>query len=103
MRLRKENNMAEILKFPGFIIPRDDRSTTLKDGKRYKSMKALISDLNQDDLRRTYEWRIRWYIGLRGWQSGPEDRHAAGILDSRARMLRQALYGDTPRRYGDAA
>jgi len=92
-----------IIKFPGFIIPRDDRSTTLKDGKRYKSMKALIADLDTSDLRRTYEWRIRWYMRLRGWQSGPEDRQAAGILDPRARMLRQALFGVAQRQHGDAA
>jgi hypothetical protein len=82
--------MSEILKFPGFIIA-DDRNTIIKDGKRYKNTKAMIADLSQQELRQCYEWRIRCYIRLRGWESGPEDRHAAGVLDYRARVMRYAL------------
>jgi hypothetical protein len=81
-----------VIRFPGFIIL-SDRKTILKDGKRYENTKAMIADLSHQDCKRTYEWRIRCYMRLRGWQSGPEDRHAASVLDSRARMLRDALQG----------
>ena len=47
-----------ILRFPGFIITKD-RYTIIKDGKRYKSTKALIADLSYEDCKRTYEWRLR--------------------------------------------
>ena len=40
---RKQPMNDNILRFPGFILL-EDRNTVLKDGKRYKSMKALIDE-----------------------------------------------------------
>jgi hypothetical protein len=81
----------KIIRFPGFILL-DDRNTILKDGRRYKSMKALIDDLPYQDLRLTYQWRVRQRLKLRGITNPtPEDIHAAGVLDYRARTLRDAL------------
>jgi hypothetical protein len=52
-----------VIRFPGFILL-DDRNTILKDGKRYNSMKALIDDLPYQDLKLTYQWRIRQRLKL---------------------------------------
>lgn len=88
-----------ILRFPGFILL-EDRNTVLKDGKRYKSMKALIDE----DLKLTYQWRIRRQLRLKGITTPtPEDIRAEGILDYRARTLRDALYDDGPQQQGGAA
>ena len=73
-----------------------DRNTIAKDGTTYKNIKALIADLNQDDLRRTFEWQCR-----RASYGNPP--WVAARLDYRARMMRIALYGDAPRRQGGAA
>ena len=86
--------MADILRFPGFIVA-EGRSTILKDGKRYKSIKALIADLPYEDCKLTYEWRLR---AVAKWH-GPY----GGVLDYRARMLRYALYGEAPYRHHDGA
>ena len=93
-----------IIRFPGFIVLAD-RNNMLKDGKRYKSMKALIDDLPYQDLKRTYEWRIKRQLKLRGITNPtPEDRHAAVVLDYRTRTMRDALYGDArPQQQGGAA
>jgi hypothetical protein len=58
---RKQPMNDNILRFPGFILL-EDRNTVLKDGKRYKSMKALIDE----DLKLTYQWRIRRQLRLKG-------------------------------------
>jgi hypothetical protein len=60
-----------IIRFPSFILL-DDRNTILKDGKRYKSIKAVIADLPHRDLQRTHDW-----YGKRAWP-----------LSYRARRLR---------------
>lgn len=79
-----------IIRFPGFILL-DDRNTILKDGKRYKSMRALIDDLPYQDLKLTYQWRIKQRLKIRGITNPTtEDIHAAGVLDYRARTLRDA-------------
>jgi hypothetical protein len=87
--------MAEIIRFPGFIIL-DDRNTILKDGKRYPSIKAVIADLPYEDCKRTYEWRVKRCIG-----NG--NAAVTAVLDYRTRMLRNALYGDGRRQQGRAA
>ena len=92
----KGKPMADsILRFPGFIVA-EDRNTILKDGKRYKSIKALIADLPYEDCKRTYEWRRRAV-------SYGRPLEVAAVLDYRARKLRNALYGEAPFRHHDGA
>jgi hypothetical protein len=84
-----------IIKFPGFIVL-EDRNTIAKDGMTYKNTKALIADLNQDDLRRTFEWQCR-----RASYGNPP--WVTARLDNRARMMGIALHGDAPLQQGGAA
>ena len=89
-----------IIRFPGFLLSKD-RNTVIKDGKRYKGMGALIDDLSYPDLKRTYQWRIRRQLKIKGIANPtPEDIRAEGILDYRARTLRDALYGPCGKPHG---
>jgi hypothetical protein len=84
-----DNNLV---RFPGFILL-DDRKTILKDGRRYKGTKEMIANLSRHELRQTYEWQIKRNLALRGITNPtPQDRHAAIVLDHRAKWLRDALY-----------
>jgi hypothetical protein len=79
---------TNIIRFPGFILL-NDRNTIIKDGKRYKSMKAMMTDLEPSDLKRTYDW----YCDQQPWRS----------TSYRGRLLYVALYGDATANKSGAA
>jgi hypothetical protein len=76
-----------IIKFPGMVRDDTERNVRYKDGKQYRTYRAIVDDLSARDRKRTLAWLER--------------RHGYDPFDRLQRLLRDSLsHPDKPDKWG---